>query len=150
MRERPEDVPLLALHFLQLYAKRLAKRVEKIPNPEMQKLLDYAWPGNVRELENIIERGVILSTGPLYRVPITSLTRNAVAAVRPDMSMDENERAHILNVLDITGGKVRGDDGAAAILNIHPNTLYSRMKKLGISPARKRRRQLEGRDWSTL
>ena len=149
LRERLEDIPLLALHFLQLYAKRLNKRVEKIPNPEMQKLMDYTWPGNVRELENIIERGVILSTGPLYRVPMTSLNRNTIAATRPDMSLDENERSHILNVLDITGGKVRGDDGAAAILNIHPNTLYSRMKKLGISPARKRRGQMEGGDWSS-
>ncbi|MCF8032373.1 MAG: sigma 54-interacting transcriptional regulator [Desulfarculaceae bacterium] len=148
LRERPEDIPLLSLHFLQVYAKRLGKKVEKVPNPEMQKLLDYTWPGNVRELENIIERGVILSTGPLYRVPTTSLTRNTIAAMRPDMSLDENERSHILNVLDMTGGKVRGEDGAAAILNIHPNTLYSRMKKLGIAPARKRPR-LESPDWST-
>jgi len=149
LRERPEDVALLALHFLQLYAKRLSKKVEKIPGTEMQKLMDYTWPGNVRELENIIERGVILSTGPLYRVPTTSLTRNTFAGSRADISLDENERAHILNVLDMTGGKVRGDDGAAAILNIHPNTLYSRMKKLGISPARKRRRRLDSTDWTT-
>ncbi|MBU1276174.1 MAG: sigma 54-interacting transcriptional regulator [Proteobacteria bacterium] len=149
LRERPEDVPLLALHFLQLYAKRLSKKVEKIPNTEMQKLMDYTWPGNVRELENIIERGMILSTGPLYRVPTTSLTRNTFSGNRADVSLDENERSHILNVLDITGGKIRGDDGAAVILNIHPNTLYSRMKKLGISSARKRRRHLGSPDWSS-
>ncbi len=147
LRERLEDIPLLALHFLQLHAKRLNKRVEKIPNAEMQKLMDYTWPGNVRELENIVERGVILSTGPLYRVPTTSLTRNTFANVRSNMSLDENERSHILSVLELTNGKVRGDDGAAAILDIHPNTLYSRMKKLGISPARKRGPQPEDGDW---
>ena len=147
LRERQEDIPLLALHFLQLHAKRLNKRVEKIPNTEMQKLMDYIWPGNVRELENIIERGVILSTGPLYRVPTTSLSRNTFVNARSNMSLYENERAHILSVLDLTNGKVRGEDGAAVVLDIHPNTLYSRMKKLGISPARKRRAPAGDGEW---
>ena len=137
LRERKEDVPLLAYHFLVDYAKKLSKKIERIPHVEMQKLLDYDWPGNVRELKNVIERGVILCQGPFYQVPDSGLTAGALSTVQKEMSLEENERAHIGRVLDMTGGKVRGRDGAAEILNINPSTLYSRMKKLGISNPRR-------------
>ncbi|MBU2549352.1 MAG: sigma 54-interacting transcriptional regulator [Proteobacteria bacterium] len=137
LRERREDVPLLAYHFLQIYAKNLNKKIDKIPPSEMQKLMEYPWPGNVRELENIIERGVILSSGPYYQVPDTGPTQTVSPSPRLDMSIEENERAHILRVLEMTGGRIRGHGGAAEILNIHPNTLYSRMKKLGISTVKR-------------
>jgi transcriptional regulator of acetoin/glycerol metabolism len=97
----------------------------------MEKLMSYDWPGNVRELENVIERGVILSNGPFYRVP--ELASRHSLSHDTHMSLRENELNHILEVLRATGGKVTGHGGAAEILDIHPNTLFSRMKKLGIS-----------------
>ena len=73
LRERKEDVPLLTYHFLIDYAKKLSKKIERIPHVEMQKLMTYDWPGNVRELKNVIERGVILCHGPFYQVPDSGL-----------------------------------------------------------------------------
>ena len=133
LRERRDDIPLLAYHFLYAYAKKLNKKIEKIPEPEIRKLMEYDWPGNVRELENIIERGVILAKGPYYLVPDTGFNSLSTSNSGKNLSLEEIERAHILSVLDMTGRKVRGRNGAAAVLRIHPNTLYSRMKKLGIS-----------------
>ncbi len=132
LRERREDIPLLAYHFLFTCAKKLNKKIEKIPESEMRKLMEYDWPGNVRELENIIERGVIISKGPYYHLPDTGLNSLSSPTTEKNLSLEENERTHILRILDKTGGKVRGQQGAAVLLHIHPNTLYSRMKKLGI------------------
>jgi formate hydrogenlyase transcriptional activator len=132
LRERREDIPLLAYHFLYAYAKKLNKKIEKMPESEMQKLKEYDWPGNVRELENIIERGVILCKGSYYHVPDTGLNSLSSPKAEKNLSLEENERAHILRILAMTMEKVRGENGAAALLDIHPNTLYSRMKKLGI------------------
>jgi transcriptional regulator with GAF, ATPase, and Fis domain len=131
LRDRKEDVPLLARYFLGLYANKCNKPLDKISPPEMEKLMSYDWPGNVRELENVIERGVILSNGPFYRVP--ELASRHSLSHDTHMSLRENELNHILEVLRATGGKVTGQGGAAEILDIHPNTLFSRMKKLGIS-----------------
>jgi transcriptional regulator with GAF, ATPase, and Fis domain len=131
LRDRKEDVPLLARYFLGLYANKCNKPLDKISPPEMEKLMSYDWPGNVRELENVIERGVILSNGPFYRVP--ELASRHSLSHDTHMSLRENELNHILEVLRATGGKVTGHGGAAEILDIHPNTLFSRMKKLGIS-----------------
>lgn len=132
LRERREDIPLLAYHFLFTYAKNLNKKIEKIPESEMRKLIEYDWPGNVRELENVIERGVILSKGPYYYVPDMGLIPPSSSLKEKNQSLEENERIHILKILELTKGRVRGRKGAAAVLQIHPNTLYSRMKKLGI------------------
>lgn len=132
LRERKEDIPLLAHHFLEILANKLAKPMEKITRQEMEKLLSYDWPGNVRELENVIERGVILSQGPYYKVP--ELGHHPVSSDHddPSLSLMENERNYIIRVLKKSGGKITGPGGAAERLAIHPNTLYSRMKKLGI------------------
>lgn len=132
LRERKEDIPLLARYFLDIYANKSNKPVSKLKPDEMGKLLSYDWPGNVRELENVIERGVILAKGSIYKVP----DLNGPHHRRNDgssMNLRENERNHILKILKKTGGKVAGPGGAAEILEIHPNTLFSRMKKLGIS-----------------
>ncbi len=131
LRDREGDIPLLAHYFLRLYAGKFNKSLESIPEEEMKKLLAYNWPGNVRELENVIERGVILSRGPYYKVPELEGTRS-LPPERTAVSLRENERDHIIRVLQRTGGKVTGMGGAADILDIHPNTLFSRMKKLGI------------------
>ena len=131
LRDREGDIPMLAYYFLKLYAGKFNKPLERIPEEEMKKLLTYDWPGNVRELENVIERGVILSRGPYYRVPQLEGTR-PLPPEQVALSLRENEREHIIRVLQKTGGKVTGTGGAADILDIHPNTLFSRMKKLGI------------------
>lgn len=131
LQDRKEDIPILAHYFLKLYANKCNKSLDRIPLQEMEKLLCYDWPGNVRELENVIERGVILSNGSFYLVP--ELENEAAPPNEILTSLKENERNHILRVLHHTGGKVAGPKGAAAILDIHPNTLFSRMKKLGLS-----------------
>lgn len=131
LRDRQEDTPLLACYFLNLYANKCNKDVAVIPREEMEKLLSYDWPGNVRELENVIERGVILSKGKVYRVP--ELKGGRTQQYDQTLTLRDNERNHILRVLTKTRGKVTGPGGAAEILDIHPNTLFSRMKKLGIS-----------------
>ena len=99
----------------------------------MDKLMAYHWPGNVRELENVIERGVILSNGSVYR--LTDLGHHPIAtpANTKLLSLKENEKEHIIRALEKTDGKIAGHGGAAELLEIHPNTLCSRIKKLGIS-----------------
>jgi transcriptional regulator with GAF, ATPase, and Fis domain len=132
LRERIEDIPLLAYYFLKNYSRKMGKNFEKIPEGEMEKLLRYDWPGNVRELENIIERGAILSTPPDFQVPELHLRNPGVANPKNAVTLKENERGHILWALQRTGWKVRGSGGAAELLEIHPSTLEFRIKKLAI------------------
>jgi len=139
LRERRDDIPLLAMYFLKTYATRAGKPFDSIPKAEVRKLLDYTWPGNVRELQSTIERGVILSTGSRFRVPELSGHQEKTDADER-ITLAENERRHILKALKETGGKVRGKNGAAEYLDMNYGTLYSRMKKLGIKPSRIRMR----------
>jgi transcriptional regulator with GAF, ATPase, and Fis domain/tetratricopeptide (TPR) repeat protein len=132
LRERTEDIPLLAYYFLKIYSQKRGKNFSKIPHSEMKKLLHYDWPGNVRELENIIERGTILNPGPLFRVPDLGSTQGDASADRGGTTLMENERRHILWALQQTNWKVRGKGGTAELLNIPPSTLAFRMNKLGI------------------
>ncbi|PKN17152.1 MAG: hypothetical protein CVU71_17830 [Deltaproteobacteria bacterium HGW-Deltaproteobacteria-6] len=133
LQQRTEDIPLLAQYFLEVYAGKFNKDVRSITQHDMDKLLSYDWPGNVRELENVIERGVILSNGPVYKLPDLGYHPLAATVETNHLSLKDNEKNHILRALEKTGGKIAGPGGAAEILDIHPNTLYSRMKKLGIS-----------------
>ena len=132
LRERKEDIPLLASFFLRAHAIKLGKSINAIPQKEMEKLVDYDWPGNVRELNNIIERATISSSPPYLRVPelITASEHHKNYGI--GITLEENERRHILGIVKKTGGKIRGKGGAAEILGINPNTLDSRMNKLGI------------------
>jgi formate hydrogenlyase transcriptional activator len=132
LRERKEDIPLLANYFHKLYADKLGKTMEKLPDTDINKLLNYDWPGNVRELENIIERGMILSSAHRFVMPELNPAYQEIGGDRQSVTLDENEREHILWMLKKTNGKIRGRGGAAELLDIHPNTLYSRMKRLGI------------------
>lgn len=134
LRHRTEDIPLLALHFLQIYALKIRKKFNRFPDNEMAKLIRYQWPGNVRELEHVIERGTILNQGTVFKVPEISpvVTRTAVSGFNTTMSLEALERQYIQQTLESTRGKIRGSDGAAKRLDIHPSTLYSKMKKLGI------------------
>jgi transcriptional regulator with GAF, ATPase, and Fis domain len=132
LRERKEDIPLLAHYFLQIYSQKRSKKFSKIADSEMEKLFLYDWPGNVRELENIIERGTILNAGPVFRVPELGTTRPQFSRYDENITLKENERRHILQTLRKTGWKVRGRGGAAELLDLPPSTLAFRMKKLGI------------------
>ncbi|MCP4756134.1 MAG: GAF domain-containing protein [Proteobacteria bacterium] len=132
LKERKEDIPLLAYHFLNTNAKKLGKTIETILESDLEVLKAYHWPGNIRELENIIERGVILSSGPNLQVPDAGFKipdGNLDSAIT---TLEEMERTHILRTLKKTGGQLAGPGGAAEILNINPSTLRHRMKKLGI------------------
>ncbi len=143
LRERREDIPLLAHYFAARYAAKLGRRVEAIPEATLRRLLDYPWPGNVRELENVVERAVILSPGkeleigletlgaPPAGAPVAGTVTPARATPAPQ-SADENARAHIVAALERARWRIEGDAGAASALGLHPNTLRSRMKKLGI------------------
>lgn len=131
LRKRRVDIPLLAHFFLENHAGRMGKPLKNIPRAIMDQLVNYGWPGNVRELANVIERGVIISAGSRFRLPV--LLDDSIKPEEPDnITLEEMERRHVLKTLDKTNGKVHGKGGAAERLAIHPNTLRSRMKKLGI------------------
>jgi formate hydrogenlyase transcriptional activator len=134
LRERPEDIPLLVRHFVQHFARRMNRVIETIPSETMSALTQYQWPGNIRELQNLIERAVILSAGPVLRVPLQDLPSRAILASdrgRPQ-TLEEAERAHILASLKETKWVIAGPNGAAARLGMNRSTVQFRMKKLGI------------------
>ena len=134
LRERPEDIPLLVGHFVQQFARHMRKTVETIPSDTMQRLLQYPWPGNIRELQNVLERAVILSPGPVLQVPLTDLTPHRTPArSTPDATLAAAERTHILAVLEETGWVLGGPHGAAARLGLKRSTLQFRLRKLGLT-----------------
>ncbi len=132
LRQRKEDVPLLVKHFSEKVGAKVGKKIGSINPKAMDALLAYDWPGNVRELENIIERAVILSKGKTLQlgdwIPAKTKTSNS----KEMLSLEENERRYILEVLELTGGRVSGEKGAAKILGVNASTLDSRMRKLGL------------------
>jgi PAS domain S-box-containing protein len=135
LRERAGDVPLLVRFFVARFAARTGKRVENISADTLEALGAYPWPGNIRELENVIERAVILSDGPELEIDPEVLpvaAEEAAPAAGGAQSLVSVERDHILGVLTQTGWVIEGANGAAKVLGLHPNTLRSRMKKLGI------------------
>jgi transcriptional regulator with GAF, ATPase, and Fis domain len=136
LRERKEDIPLLAMHFTQKFAQKMGKKIRSISNEALQEMLSYRWPGNIRELEHIVERSVILSgtstlelSNPLKR---TKLPAMGEAGPPPVKTLKEAEKELIIAVLQLTGGRIRGKGAAAEVLDIEPTTLEARMKKLGI------------------
>lgn len=133
LRDRKEDIPILATHFVMKYAPKDGKKIEIIPQKMMKALQDYCWPGNVRELENVIERGVILSQGSRLKLGDWLPKKAAVQMEMELATMEEVEKAHIIKTLKVTDGRVSGDKGAARILGLNPQTLYSRMKRLDIT-----------------
>jgi formate hydrogenlyase transcriptional activator len=134
LRERPGDIPQLVRHFVQQAGRRMNKAIDAIPCETMDALMQYPWPGNVRELENVIERAVILSPGPVLRVPIRDLhTRTTPTHNRErSQTLQEVERKHIVMTLKETRWVLSGPRGAATRLGLNRATLYFRMKKLGI------------------
>jgi formate hydrogenlyase transcriptional activator len=135
LRERPEDIPRLAKHFVELIATRMHKRVDSIPAEVMETLITYDWPGNVRELQNFMERSVILAKGTVLRPPLIDL-RPKRARPRPVLrqgTLQEVEREHILQVLRASNWVIGGPNGAAVRLGLKRTTLAYRIQKLGIS-----------------
>ncbi|HSB73697.1 MAG TPA: sigma 54-interacting transcriptional regulator [Candidatus Methylomirabilis sp.] len=160
LRSRLSDLPQLVAFFVSRYARKFGKRVEAVSQETLDRLAGYPWPGNIRELQNIVERAVILSQGPILELgadllpaattgdrradePTPHPGRQALAsgaaarglqesAPSPLITLEEMERNHILAVLQKSRGVIEGPMGAATILKLHPNTLRSRMKKLGI------------------
>jgi formate hydrogenlyase transcriptional activator len=142
LRERPEDIPLLVRHFVQHFARKMGKVVDTIPSETMNALVGYHWPGNIRELQNLVERAMILSPGPVLKVPLNDLHVQpaAAAAQQPPAAkaetLEDVERRHILETLNATDWVISGPRGAATILGLKRSTLQARMEKLGIRRAR--------------
>jgi formate hydrogenlyase transcriptional activator len=161
LRDRRSDIPQLVSFFLQRFANKFGRTIDAVQKETMDLLMDYPWPGNIRELQNIIERAVVLAAGPVLRVDpaflpktfmvgdlgqpspaIRSRTDSHVPESRAKSaeisfpSLDQMERNHILAALERSAGVIDGPKGAARILNLHPNTLRSRMGKLGIDRKR--------------
>ena len=151
LRERREDIAPLAIFFLSKYARRFNRQIRGVSQDTIQRLQKYPWPGNIRELQNLIERAVVLSTDSVLSIDPGLLPTDGTQAIddqlNPDRSdlvllpeendsdpssLEDVERRHILSVLHQTNWLIEGDKGAAKMLNIHPNTLRSRMKKMGI------------------
>jgi formate hydrogenlyase transcriptional activator len=144
LRERPEDIPLLVRHFVQQFSRSIRKTIDTIPSDTMSTLTKYLWPGNIRELQNVIERAVILTRGPVLNVPSddlrapTNVSQPASAPGTRSMRavLDETERQQIVAALEQSNWTVAGTNGAAARLGIKRSTLQSRMQKLGIRISR--------------
>jgi formate hydrogenlyase transcriptional activator len=143
LRERPEDIPLLVRHFTRQFVRRMNKDIESIPSETMNALCEYGWPGNIRELQNVIERAVILTCGPVLKVNFSDLKSNVERRVdeqerheapQPLRSiLEETERRQIMAALDASRGVIAGPSGAAASLGMKRSTLQLRIHKLGIA-----------------
>jgi formate hydrogenlyase transcriptional activator len=138
LRDRKEDIPSLVHFLVNKFATRLGRQIESVSKTTLERLVAYSWPGNIRELENVLERAVILAGGPTVEIGSdvlmtdVGLAQNGTAQASQLGSMEELERSHLNAVLHQTNWVIEGPRGAAKILGLHPNTLRSRMKKLGI------------------
>jgi formate hydrogenlyase transcriptional activator len=133
LRERPEDIPPLVRFFAQQCARRMKRQLDTIPSATMDALVRYPWPGNVRELQNLIERAVILSKGPVLQVSEAELGPPAEPLAKSAQTLVEAERQHILRALQDCDWVIAGPRGAATRLGMKRSTLQFRMQKLGIS-----------------
>jgi formate hydrogenlyase transcriptional activator len=149
LRERKEDIPLLVRHFVKEFSRRNQRVIDTIPSETMQALVRYHWPGSIRELQNVIERAVIISRGPVLNVALAELTSDVALTSTPVVTtsklasheslqemLEETERNQILRALEEANGVVAGPNGAAARLGVKRSTLQLRMQKLGIRLSR--------------
>jgi formate hydrogenlyase transcriptional activator len=146
LQEREGDIPLLVRHFTQQFSRRMNKVIETIPSATMDALCRYHWPGNIRELQNVIERAVIISTGPALSVDVADLKFPKAGPVVEKTTfpksppngalhdvLEQSERQQILNALEQCNWIVAGLNGAAALLGMKRSTLQQRIRKLGIA-----------------
>jgi formate hydrogenlyase transcriptional activator len=161
LRERPEDIPLLVRHFAEEFSRRMGRRVEAISSQTMNDLRQYGWPGNIRELQNVIERSVILSSGPTLKLPVAELhsrptpvsannapeprstRRTPVRSILADV-----DRSEIIRALEEAGGRIGGPSGAAARLGLKRTTFITRMRKLDINPNQLSQLKMDSTDTS--
>jgi formate hydrogenlyase transcriptional activator len=170
LRERRDDIRELVLHFVEVFSRRMGKRIEQIPQSTLDAFSAYNWPGNIRELQNLVERAVIRSDNGVFPNPLSASEVSIGSSLQPDTdlpsiagsdgraesgamfkeesaeSLDNVQRRHILRVLERTSWVISGPNGAGAILDLHPNTLRSLMDRLGIQyhamPRARREREL--------
>src|SRR5260370_11702278 len=148
LRERRDDIPMLVRHFVQQFSRRMKRTIEKISSETMTTLVRYDWPGNIRELQNVIERAVIVSTGPILKVPLDDL-RTRVPSVEASNGgsasedagkmrgvLEDAERKQILAALKQAHWIVAGPRGAAALLGMKRSTLQAHMQRLGVRVSR--------------
>ena len=156
LRERRDDIRQLVLHFVEVFSRRMRKRIEHIPQTTMNAFSTYHWPGNVRELQNLVERAVIRSDNGVLPNPLSTSQANRLdialadlprtptsASDMPDVILTdrecrERERANLIKALQRTDGRIYGEGGAAELLGINPTTLASRLRAFKITPARPR------------
>jgi formate hydrogenlyase transcriptional activator len=136
LRERREDIPMLSWTFVKEFSNSMGKPIDEIADESMSALQEYHWPGNVRELRNVIERAMILSHSPRLCIKLAHTSLRPVALRATAGSLDEAERSIILQAVEQCNWRIRGSNGAAALLDIKPTTLESRIKKLGLAPKR--------------
>ncbi len=141
LRNRTDDIPLLVGHFIKLISKKMGLPEARVSNTQIQKLMTYNWPGNIRELQNVIERAMITSRGSLSfdfpdgkNSPSTTIATPEAGSetILTESELTELNRANIIRALKACDGKIYGKEGAASLLELKPNTLASRMKKLNI------------------
>jgi formate hydrogenlyase transcriptional activator len=145
LRERAGDIPLLVRHFVQQFSRRMGRTIDSVPADTMNALVEYPWPGNIRELQNVIERAVIVTQGPVLKVALGELV--SAPKTPPPLTpsedgnsmrkvLEEAEREQIVRALEQANWVISGESGAAARLGMKRSTLQARMQKLGIQIAR--------------
>lgn len=138
LRDRPEDIPLLAVHLLKIVCQQLNRPTPKITERVIHQLQSYSWPGNIRELRNVIERGAIVSQGSKLQIELSvNMWSNGdiMDDIKTESELQSLIRANLISALRATKGKVSGPAGAAALLDMRPTTVYSRIKSFGVSNA---------------
>lgn len=138
LRERRDDIRQLVLHFVDVFSRRMGKRIEQIPEATMEAFSAYYWPGNIRELQNLVERAVIRADGQVLPNPLPIPQSKVIAPVYSRGTFRDHEAAVILQTLRAAGGMIGGPQGAAAKLGLKRSTLVSKMKRLGIFRPRQR------------
>jgi formate hydrogenlyase transcriptional activator len=143
LRDRTEDIPKLVVHFIEIFERRMGKRINNIPTETMNAFIAYQWPGNVRELQNLIERAVIRSDNGVLPNPLQSSGKKSTVPISSPGTLRDHEAAVILQTLKAAGGMIGGPQGAAARLGLKRTTLVSKMKRLGIYRPRRERGMTE-------
>ena len=137
-RERGEDICQLVEHFVEVFSRRMGKRIEQIPETTMNAFTAHHWPGNVRQLQNLIERAVIRSDDGVLPNPFSTAQANTIPPIASRGRLRDREAALILQTLRAAEGTIGGPQGAAARLGLKRTTLLSKMKRLGILQPRQR------------